>query len=51
MTMLAAGDPGRLAAGRAIRRMLACAAMFSVVTGPVKDTPVLYDHAPWLNDP
>ena len=48
---MAVGDPGRLAAGRAIRRTLACAAVFSVVTGPVKETPVLYDHAPWLNDP
>jgi hypothetical protein len=34
---MAAGDPGRLAAGRAIRRTLACAAVFSVVTGPVKE--------------
>ncbi len=47
MTMLAVGDPRRLAAGRAIRRTLACAAVFSVLTGPVKETPVLYDHAPW----
>jgi len=51
MIALAAGDPGRLTAGRAIRRTRACAAVFSVVTGPVKETLVLYDHAPRLNDP
>lgn len=37
--------------GRAIWRTLACAAVFSVLTGPVKETPVMYGPAPWLNDP
>ena len=27
------------------------AAVFSVLTGPVKQIAALYDHAPWLNDP
>jgi hypothetical protein len=25
--------------------------VFSVLTGPVKETPVMYGPAPWLNDP
>jgi hypothetical protein len=41
MTVLAVGDPRRQAAGQAIRRTLACAFLFSVTAGPVKETPLL----------
>jgi len=30
---------------------LVLAAVFFLVTAPVKETPSLFDHAPWLNDP
>jgi len=48
---LAAGDPGRPAIGRAVFAALLAGIVFSVLTGPVKQIAVLYDHAPWLNDP
>lgn len=48
---LAAGDPGRPAIGRALFAVLLAGAVFSVLTGPVKQVAGLYDHAPWLNDP
>ena len=49
--VLAVGDPGRPALGRAIVSALVAGAVFSVLTGPVKQIAALYDHAPWLNDP
>ena len=49
--VLAAGDPRRPAIGRAVFGTLLAAAVFSAVTGPVKQIAPLYDHAPWLNDP
>jgi len=48
---LAVGDPARPALRRAILGTLLAAAVFSVFTGPVKQVSVLYDHAPWLDDP
>ena len=30
---------------------LVLAAVFFLVTAPVKEAPSLFDHAPWLNDP
>ncbi len=49
--VLAVGDPGRPAIGRAVFDTLLVAAVFSVLTGPFKQIAALYDHAPWLNDP
>jgi hypothetical protein len=49
--LLAVGDQRRPAIGRAVFLALLACAVFSVVTGPVKQVPALYDHAPWLNDP
>jgi hypothetical protein len=48
---LPVGDPRRPAMGRALGSALLTAAVFSAATGPVKQIPVLYDHAPWVNDP
>jgi hypothetical protein len=48
---LAVGDPARPAIRRAVFGTLLVAAVFSVLTGPVKQIGALYDHAPWLNDP
>jgi hypothetical protein len=45
------GDPRRRSAGRAIFATLIAAALFSATTGPVKQVQVLYQHAPWVNDP
>jgi hypothetical protein len=44
-------DPRRPALGRALVSALLTATVFSAATGPVKQIPVLYDHAPWINDP
>lgn len=49
--VLPVGDPGRPAIRRAVFGTLLAAAVFSVLTGPVKQIAALYDHAPWLNDP
>jgi hypothetical protein len=49
--VLAVGDPGRTLIGRAIIATLLAAAVYSVTAGPVKQVKVVYDHAPWLNDP
>ncbi len=49
--VLAVGDPGRTLIRRAIIATLLAAAFFSVTAGPVKQIKVVYDHAPWLNDP
>jgi hypothetical protein len=48
---LAVGDPGRPLIRRAIAGTLLAAFVFSATAGPVKQVKVLYDHAPWLNDP
>jgi hypothetical protein len=50
-SVLPAGDPARPAIGRAIFGTLLAGGVFSVLAGPVKQIPALYDHAPWLNDP
>ncbi len=49
--VLAVGDPGRTLIGSAIIATLLAAAVYSVTAGPVKQIKVIYDHAPWLNDP
>ena len=49
--VLAVGDPSRPLIRRAIIGTLLAAVVFSVTAGPVKQIKVLYDHAPWLNDP
>src|ERR1700729_4658617 len=46
-----AGSPWRLGLRRPVFGSLLLAAVFAAVTGPVKQTAFLYDHAPWLNDP
>lgn len=48
---LSVGDTRRPAMGRALVSALLIAAVFSAATGPVKQIPALYDHAPWVNDP
>ena len=49
--VLAVGDPGRMLIRRAIIATLLAAAVYSVTAGPVKQVKVVYDHAPWVNDP
>ena len=48
---LAVGDPIRPRIKRAVFAALLAGAIFSVLTGPVKQVAALYQHAPWLNDP
>lgn len=43
--------PWRLALRRPVFGTLLLASVFFVYTVPVKETPFLFDHAPWLNDP
>lgn len=45
------GDARRSVVGHAIFAVLLAGAVFSLVTGPVKQIEPLYGHAPWLNDP
>jgi hypothetical protein len=47
----AVGDPRRPLIKRAVLGTFVAAGVFSVLTGPVKQLSVFYDHAPWLNDP
>lgn len=49
--MLAAGDHCRRLAVLAIAGSLAIAAVFEAALFASKETPAVYDHAPWLNDP
>jgi hypothetical protein len=49
--VLTVGDPSRPLIRRAIIAVLLAAAVFSVTAGPVKQIKVLYNHAPWLDDP
>jgi hypothetical protein len=49
--VLAVGDPRRPLIRRAIIATLLAAAFYSVTAGPVKQIKVVYDHAPWANDP
>jgi hypothetical protein len=48
---LAVGDSRREAVGRAVFGTVWLALAFFVFTAPTKQLAVLYDHAPWLNDP
>ncbi|MGO9079983.1 MAG: hypothetical protein ACLQDY_13210 [Streptosporangiaceae bacterium] len=45
------GAPWRDALRRPVFGTLLLAGAFFLYTAPVKETPVLFDHAPWLNDP
>jgi hypothetical protein len=45
------GDPWRSALRRPVFATLGAAAAFFAETAPLKETPLLFDHAPWLNDP
>jgi hypothetical protein len=49
--LIASGDPWRMTLRRPVFGTLVLAAVFFLVTAPVKETPSLFDHAPWLNDP
>ena len=49
--LMAVGDPTRPAIRRAVFRSMVTAAVFFLLTGPVKQIKPLYNHAPWLNDP
>ncbi|MGH9091009.1 MAG: hypothetical protein ACRDZR_06475 [Acidimicrobiales bacterium] len=44
-------DPWRDALRRPVLGTLLLALVFVVSTAPIKETPALFDHAPWLNDP
>jgi hypothetical protein len=49
--LLPVGDPVRPLVRRAILGTLLATAVFSATAGPVKQVGMLYEHAPWLNDP
>jgi hypothetical protein len=45
------GHPWRNGLRRPVFGSLTLASLFFLYTAPVKETPGLYNHAPWLNDP
>jgi hypothetical protein len=49
--LIPVGVPWRLALRRPVFGTLLLAGCFFLCTAPVKETPVLFNHAPWLNDP
>lgn len=49
--LIPVGAPWRLALRRPVFGALLLAGVFFLSTAPVKETPFLYSHAPWLNDP
>jgi hypothetical protein len=49
--LIPVGAPWRLALRRPVFGTLLLAGVFVFYTAPVKETPSLFDHAPWLNDP
>jgi hypothetical protein len=49
--LIASGDPWRMTLRLPVFGTLVLAAVFFLVTAPVKETPSLFNHAPWLNDP
>jgi hypothetical protein len=49
--LIASGDPWRMTLRLPVFGTLVLAVVFFLVTAPVKETPSLFDHAPWLNDP
>jgi hypothetical protein len=49
--LIAVGDPWRTRLRVPVLGSLLLAVAFFLYSAPVKETPALYDHAPWLNDP
>jgi hypothetical protein len=49
--LIPVGEPWRLGLRRPVFGSLLLASLFFFYTAPVKETPFLFDHAPWLNDP
>jgi hypothetical protein len=49
--LIPAGEAWRLGLRRPVFGSLLLAGLFFLYTAPVKETPLLFDHAPWLNDP
>jgi hypothetical protein len=49
--LIPVGAPWRLALRRPVFGALLLVGVFFLCTAPVKETPFLYSHAPWLNDP
>ena len=50
-SQLAVGDPARRRVGTAIRAALILSALFAIWTVAAKETPDLYLHEPWRDDP
>jgi hypothetical protein len=48
---IAVDDPWRFALRSPVFGTLLLALLFFLYTAPIKETPSLFDHAPWLNDP
>lgn len=49
--LIPTGDPWRASLRLPVFGTLMLALAFFLYTAPVKETPVLFDHAPWTNDP
>ncbi len=49
--VLAPGDARRPTIGRAVRRALAAALLFTVFTACTKEVHAVYEHVPWAEDP
>lgn len=49
--MIPVGSPWRLGLRRPVFGALLLAGCFFLCTAPVKETPLLFSHAPWVNDP
>jgi hypothetical protein len=51
MADLVVGDPIRQVVRRALLWTLSLAALFTILTGPIKQISPWYSHAPWVSDP